>query len=114
MLSNLLGLLRSPRRVSKWEYTPFVAIDGYLLDREVIWSMYNIMKELFLFLHSVFALAVSLSRTQGNSVALSRFLCADVKICDDLVPRDDDYVDNNDSLSSEEEDHNNNCPKQRV
>ncbi len=70
--------------------------------------MYNVLKELFPFFHSVFALAVSLSRTQGNAVALSRFLCPAVGIGDDLVLCDDGYANNDDGLSSKEEDGKNN------
>ncbi len=38
-VEQFVGIVKESYNNSiRWEYTSFVAIDGYLLDREVIWS----------------------------------------------------------------------------
>ena len=66
------------RKCIECEYTGFVELDGYLLDWNLIQRMYKEMKELFPFVHSVFAAMKTGTRNQYDKVAMSPFMNLDV------------------------------------
>lgn len=61
------------------QYYNFVAGEGCLLDRKQILDMYDLMKELFPFVHSVIALTVSSPHSRGEKVDLSFFFDVNVE-----------------------------------
>lgn len=71
------------------QYTDFVCIEGYLLDHKQILEMYDLMKQLFPFVHSVIVMTVSSTRSQRGQVDLSSFF--DVNV-DDPVNKVDNYT----------------------
>ncbi len=77
-------------------YGGFVSVGGHLLERKSIVDMYSSMVLLFPFVHSVFALVVSTSSTQGKRVGLSQFLSSSQAT--DMIVYSDDPVDDSSDL----------------
>ncbi len=76
-IDRFVGLVDHAYRTSiEREYTGFIIIEGYLLERKAIHQMYDSMVKLFPFIHSDFSLSVSSTGACGDKVCLSKYVTA--------------------------------------
>ncbi len=71
-IDKFVSLVKFAYRTSlERQYSGFVVIDGYLIEQQCIREMYDSFVGLFLFIHLVIAMTVSLLSPQGEHVCLS-------------------------------------------